>query len=192
MKHIMQMMLSFLLIPPLLLTVSAQQKYTIGQHVFGSGSLDVSSLQYSVNSTLAQTAIGPVLGPSIGVKHEMFAGFWYTIDSLSTITIAERIDDIPAASELLQNYPNPCVGTTTIPFSLNTNGSANLSVYDLLGNVVATLIDGDLSPGSYRAQFTPGASLAEGIYVYRLEVSPDSRSDRTKPFVRIRWLLLMR
>ncbi len=74
----------------------------------------------------------------------------------------------PEDYNLGQNYPNPFNPTTEIAFSLPSSGIVKLSVFDLSGRKVASLLDTHLPAGSYTQTFN-GASLASGIYIYRLE-----------------------
>jgi hypothetical protein len=68
---------------------------------------------------------------------------------------------------LLQNYPNPFNPITNIEFQIANPEPVNLSVYDLLGNEIKTLIDEDKSAGNYKVEFN-GNNLASGIYFYKL------------------------
>ncbi|MDP4191465.1 MAG: T9SS type A sorting domain-containing protein [Bacteroidota bacterium] len=69
---------------------------------------------------------------------------------------------------LSQNYPNPFNITTSINFSISQAGHVSLSVYDILGNKVAVLVDNDLQAGNYNIKFD-GKALAGGVYIYRIE-----------------------
>ena len=68
---------------------------------------------------------------------------------------------------LNQNYPNPFNPSTTLSFTLPEAGVVNLTVYDLLGQKVATLIDGNMSAGYHSSVFNAN-NLPSGIYIYRL------------------------
>jgi len=74
---------------------------------------------------------------------------------------------VPEEYSLSQNYPNPFNPTTEIEFSIPATGQTSLIVYDMLGREVATLVDDNLSAGSYKAKFD-AASLSSGTYVYIL------------------------
>ncbi|HUI10989.1 MAG TPA: aryl-sulfate sulfotransferase [Bacteroidota bacterium] len=73
----------------------------------------------------------------------------------------------PSAFRLAQNFPNPFNPTTTIEFTIATGSRVTLDVTNILGEVVARLVDGERSPGTYRAVFD-GSRLPSGVYFYRL------------------------
>jgi hypothetical protein len=75
---------------------------------------------------------------------------------------------LPRRYELAQNFPNPFNPTTTISFEVPVTGQVKLSVYNLLGKEVATLINGRVSAGSHQVIFD-ASNLQSGIYYYRLE-----------------------
>ncbi|MCL5268745.1 MAG: T9SS type A sorting domain-containing protein [Bacteroidetes bacterium] len=60
--------------------------------------------------------------------------------------------------------------TATIEYSVSRRSHVSLEVYDVLGRVVATLVDALKAPGNYRATFD-GAGLPSGVYLYRLEAA---------------------
>ncbi|MBK7979753.1 MAG: T9SS type A sorting domain-containing protein [Ignavibacteriae bacterium] len=64
-----------------------------------------------------------------------------------------------------QNYPNPFNPTTNIVYHLSEKGFVDISVYDLLGHKIATLINGYKNEGSYKIKFD-GSKLSSGIYYY--------------------------
>ncbi|MCG2759714.1 MAG: C10 family peptidase [Candidatus Delongbacteria bacterium] len=78
----------------------------------------------------------------------------------------------PASFELFQNYPNPFNPETSISFTLDNDMKANLTVYDMNGRTVRTLIDGFNKAGKYDIVWDGkddmGKALASGIYYYRL------------------------
>lgn len=70
--------------------------------------------------------------------------------------------------ELAQNYPNPFNPSTSISFSIPQSGNVKLSVYNLLGQEVKTLINRNMEAGSHSVDFQ-AKDLFSGIYIYRLE-----------------------
>jgi hypothetical protein len=82
-----------------------------------------------------------------------------------------RQGSVPTAFQLFQNYPNPFNPTTNIQFDLVNASQVSLKIFNVLGEVVATLVDGEaLSAGAHTYSFD-GASLASGVYMYRLEAN---------------------
>jgi hypothetical protein len=73
---------------------------------------------------------------------------------------------LPAEYSLDQNYPNPFNPTTTINYQLPEKSYATLRIYDILGNLVTTLVDEELNPGFYSITWDAGG-LASGVYFYR-------------------------
>jgi hypothetical protein len=76
---------------------------------------------------------------------------------------------VPVQHRLLSAYPNPFNAVTVIPLEIASQSDVRLSVYNLLGQQVATLLDQSLSAGSYRAIWDAG-SAPSGIYLVRFEV----------------------
>ncbi|MCY3735910.1 MAG: T9SS type A sorting domain-containing protein [Gemmatimonadaceae bacterium] len=76
----------------------------------------------------------------------------------------------PSESALHRNYPNPFNGETRIPYTVSRDGPVSLTIYNALGQPVASLADGMHSRGAYEAVWdTEGhESLASGIYPARL------------------------
>lgn len=90
--------------------------------------------------------------------------------SYSGITgVADQNKQItPLSYKLSQNYPNPFNPSTTIDFSLMKAGNFTLSVYNILGQKVATLINNqNLEAGNHSVKFNAN-NLASGLYIYRL------------------------
>ena len=98
-------------------------------------------------------------------------------NSIRVITGVLNADTSPVANEdeaevpegfiLEQNYPNPFNPSTSIRFNLLQAGPVTLTIYDLFGRAVATLVDGVKPTGSHEVAFD-GRGFASGFYVYRL------------------------
>ena len=69
---------------------------------------------------------------------------------------------------LSQNYPNPFNPSTTINYSIAKEGHVKLDIYNVIGDLVSTLVNEDKPAGNYSIHFN-GSKLASGIYLYRLE-----------------------
>lgn len=95
------------------------------------------------------------------------------VDALETvkdvIVAIEPIDpQVPASYELEQNFPNPFNPSTNIRFAVSQAGPVRLMVYNVLGQLVATLVDEPLAAGKYQVDFD-ASQLGSGIYFYRIE-----------------------
>ncbi|MDZ7264014.1 MAG: T9SS type A sorting domain-containing protein [candidate division KSB1 bacterium] len=81
----------------------------------------------------------------------------------------------PTEFYLAQNYPNPFNPTTSIPYSLNKRGAVTLSIYNVLGQKVRTLVNQNQDAGSYVAKWDgrndAGIMVPSGTYIYRLETN---------------------
>lgn len=79
---------------------------------------------------------------------------------------------LPASYALYQNYPNPFNPSTCIQFATPRNGHISITVYNLLGQRVTTLVNEEVSAGEHQVTWTGvdryGAPVASGIYFYRL------------------------
>ncbi|MFZ2898240.1 MAG: T9SS type A sorting domain-containing protein [Saprospiraceae bacterium] len=69
--------------------------------------------------------------------------------------------------ELGQNQPNPFSGSTTISYNLPISGQVSLKVYDMLGNEIATLVEGNQAEGPHAVAFN-ASDLPSGVYFYSL------------------------
>lgn len=85
----------------------------------------------------------------------------------STVGVSETAD-LPAQFALQQNFPNPFNPTTRIGFTVPATGRVTLTVYDILGNEVATLLNEEMERGEHAVSFN-AAALASGTYFYRLQ-----------------------
>ncbi|HKB86828.1 MAG TPA: T9SS type A sorting domain-containing protein, partial [Ignavibacteriaceae bacterium] len=74
---------------------------------------------------------------------------------------------LPTKYELEQNYPNPFNPTTTIKYQLPEKNHVSLRIYDILGDLVKTLVDEEQAPGYYSVSWNAGG-LASGVYFYRV------------------------
>ena len=76
----------------------------------------------------------------------------------------------PQKFQLLQNYPNPFNPVTTIQFSIPQSGNVRLTVYNLLGEQVAELINGFKEAGIHTLNYN-AENLNSGLYIYKIEAN---------------------
>jgi hypothetical protein len=93
--------------------------------------------------------------------------YYSWIDAPTTGTVADGAV-IPERVSLAQNYPNPFNGTTIIQYELPSSGQVTLTIYDVLGRRVASLVDGWKDPGMHSVVWQAN-DIAGGVYFYKLQ-----------------------
>jgi flagellar hook assembly protein FlgD len=87
------------------------------------------------------------------------------------VGVAERLNLIPAPEfHLYQNHPNPLHGSATISYSLPQDSQVTLSIYDITGRLVETLVNGTQQSGIHQVQWNRKDNPS-GVYFYRLRAS---------------------
>ena len=131
--------------------------------VKGNGNSD-SSIEYSFTDT------NPFLGKNNYRLKQMDKDNNATYSGVEVVEInAEQL--LPTEFSLFQNYPNPFNPTTNISFTVPSNAHAILKIFNMLGQEVATLFNGEAQAGiKNRVQFN-ATGLSSGIYFSRLECS---------------------
>ncbi len=91
-------------------------------------------------------------------------------DGMGATVVAEEaaLTAVPSDFALLQNHPNPFNPSTTIRYSLPGSGFVSLKVFDMVGQQVATLVEGHRQAGSYQVRLD-ASDLSSGIYFYQLQ-----------------------
>ncbi len=83
---------------------------------------------------------------------------------------ASKVSNISDDYKLYQNFPNPFNPATIISYKINQSGFVTLKVYNLVGQVVRTLVNENQEVGTYSKQFD-ASELSAGIYLYKLQVN---------------------
>jgi hypothetical protein len=78
---------------------------------------------------------------------------------------------------LSQNYPNPFNPSTTISFVLPQASEVSLILYNIIGQQVASLVNGRMDSGTQTVQFD-ASNLASGMYIYRLQAGAFSKTKK--------------
>lgn len=94
-----------------------------------------------------------------------------------TITGIQTSNEIPKDFVLEQNFPNPFNPNTIINFSLPSSGLVKLKIYNSLGKEVQTLVNKNLSAGSYSIDFN-ASNFSGGVYFYKLETENFSKTKK--------------
>lgn len=93
---------------------------------------------------------------------------FYTPFNVGPVSLAEERDAHARLFALLPNYPNPFNPETVIPFDIPREGHVELTLYNLLGQAVATVFSGRLEAGAHEVRFNAQGSPS-GLYIVRLE-----------------------
>jgi hypothetical protein len=109
------------------------------------------------------------------------------VDPAAGLIPSEVKGELPVQFSLNQNYPNPFNASTNISFDLPSDSRVELSIYDLLGRKIATLINGNLSAGNHvftwDGRSGDGEAMATGVFFYRLR---SSNFDETKKMLLVK------
>lgn len=154
----------------------------VGKYIyadFGSGriwALEYDGVNPAVNNQLIDT---PLLIASFGVDQNQelyicaFDGKIYRFKPTPTGS-SGSLPVLPERFALGQNFPNPFNPVTKIPYRLDQAGKASITIYDLNGKLVNTLVDSMVSMGQHSVSWDgsdfEGKLLAGGVYFYRLKV----------------------
>jgi hypothetical protein len=115
-----------------------------------------------------------------------------TKDVGAIILEVKNIIDIPSVFALEQNYPNPFNPTTAIRYQLAKESKVSVTIFNILGQPVRTLVRADQEPGYYSLQWDGrdknDALVSSGIYLYRLEAVSSDKST----FVSTKKMILMK
>jgi hypothetical protein len=111
--------------------------------------------------------------PTGGIPH---AGTWFLVDHFMfdnlpiTAIQQSETETIPEKFGLEQNYPNPFNPSTNISFSIPIETFVNLEVFNVQGELVATLVDEQLAAGTYSTNWT-AENVSSGMYFYFLKAN---------------------
>jgi hypothetical protein len=115
--------------------------------------------------------------------HENNNTSWAILQKSTASAIpSDQTEGIPQNYALTQNYPNPFNPETVIEFTVPTRQKVRLDIFNMLGEKIVTVVDGEVSAGTHAFRFD-GRNLSSGVYFYRLNAGS---------FVQTRKMILLR
>lgn len=153
-----------------------------------------STTYFSLTSGSSFTTLSTTSSPAAGVVFLDKANLLYqqgsgvdkmviTYNVTPVVSNGQISSEVPAAFGLSQNYPNPFNPTTQIKYDIAKASYVSIKVFDVLGNEVAAVFNGNLAAGKYSADFN-ASNLATGIYFYSLMV--DGQKIDTKKMILVK------
>lgn len=153
-----------------------ERLYAIGSAgiaVFDVDSVMPELIEFGGNPGRLIAVSGPVLAASDGGSVEI-----YRVDANDT----GGTPVVPREYVLYQNYPNPFNGETVIRYGVPRAGRVKLTIYNMLGQEVTRLVDGERAAGIHQAVWDGtdrgGRQVASGVYLYRVEAGSVSESKK--------------
>ena len=142
------------------------QQYSVTGESFVSGVSEGVSNEYAVSGVLAEPIVVTAVSNDYGINPLLIV--------VEGPTGTDPPDELPPAYFFAGNYPNPFNPATTITYGLAERAAVTLSIYDVSGRLVRTLVDEVQEPGrSYTVVWDGrnafGRSVSSGIYFCRLK-----------------------
>jgi hypothetical protein len=160
-------------------TASAQSSYRLQSSVMGSAGARSASTNYKARSTMAQPT---PIGTGSSSDKILYAGFWA---KPWVITGILETDAPPFRNALFQNYPNPFRASTSVAYSVRHQTRVGITVYNVRGQKVRTLVNASVPAGKYLATWDcrsdRGREVSPGVYFYSMRT--DSYSSVKKMVV---------
>jgi len=146
----------------------SSDNYKLSTSVLSEGGRNASSANFKAITTIGQPS---PIGNVAGYSYIGYYGFWQTILG-QEVGIKDRTanaaSNLPNVFSLAQNHPNPFNPITQVNYALPRDCNVKLSIYNILGQKMTTLVDGKQKAGYKTAPWDAG-SLSSGIYFYRLQ-----------------------
>ena len=141
----------------------------------GEGLVDIASYynadEFDGSITIGFRSVGTVEDLAVelkGVEISSIDGQLSQVSDLASITLKA----LPSVYGLAQNYPNPFNPTTTIEYSIPQSGNVNLTIWNMAGQKVRTLVNESQAPSYYKIVWDGkndmGQSVGTGMYFYKL------------------------
>ena len=156
--------------------------FTTGAGAFYIGSLSADTTYRVVVTREGYTDSAVVEGLQLSAGEELFNQVYRLGESVTGIDEPGTEESLPDAFSLSDNYPNPFNPSTTIEYSVPSRSQVRLSIFNVVGQKIRTLVDAPRVAGTYSISWDgktdAGTTSATGVYFYRLEV--DHRAEAKK------------
>ncbi len=139
-----------------------------------------------------------LLKPILSSGEEILSVESFKLNEVEQTDLLEKSDlsgsllEIPTDFDISQNYPNPFNPATTIKYQLPVDSKVNLTIYNMLGQKIVTLVDGNVPAGYQFAVWNgkdgSGKSIASGVYLYRIEITGNDG----KQFATVKRMMMMK
>lgn len=141
----------------------------IDQLLVSAGVADGESIELLWNVRVNDGVDTVAVSDAYDVDTNSFNTVYRTITLTNSASVNnELVTGLPEKFDLKPNYPNPFNPSTQIAFDLPESADVRLTVFDVLGRQVATLINQPMKAGTHTVSFD-AQRLASGVYIYRLE-----------------------
>jgi hypothetical protein len=150
-----------------------------------AGSGEIARLVFEVNDPAVETiTIEPIVmenpNHSLAFVHTTSPGVHELIEpdfTGTSVALSGVNDNLPTSFALNQNYPNPFNPTTIISFALPIATHVTLDIYNVLGQRVTTLVDGQMDAGPHEVEWDAAGS-SSGVYFYRISAQNFSETKK--------------
>ncbi len=146
-----------------------QSSYRVTSAVMGSAGAPGASASYQIQGTMGQST---PIGIGSAADLILYAGFWGKFWSMMSSVnhfFPENYENL-----LFQNFPNPFNPTTTLNYTVAQESPVEITIYNVQGQRVRTLVRDTRMPGRYFAVWDGtndgGQPVATGMYFYRMKV----------------------
>jgi len=133
-------------------------------------------------------------GTTVNNGYELLARDTSDFVHITVLSVNNTYSGIPTTFTLENNFPNPFNPSTTIQYGIAQASHVTVKVYSVLGQEIATLVNGVQSPSYYKVQWdgkdSRGTMTSSGVYFYRITAAPVD--GKTQSFTQVKKMLLMK
>jgi hypothetical protein len=141
--------------------------------IYGFEGIEPDSYDISVSSVFGDGQLGQPIDATFNDVGDVNI-------QLNPTSIGGNSEVLPTSSSLSQNYPNPFNAQTMISFAVAAQGRVQLSVYNVVGQKITTLVDANYAPGNYNVIWNGrdanGSTVSSGVYYYNLRIGDQSQT----------------